>query len=154
MDTVRDIETPVEVRELTTATVLVRELERMLRQVARTDADFDTLVIMVRRQTPLVIEVGPASDVQDAYQLGDDAVVVHTSWLVSARGTFRRRLGDDLARWVIEHDDRRGVPCLRAGKLEIARAGASYEDALHLLGEHVTWLSVPDPLAETRGDDD
>lgn len=133
---------------------LVRELERMRWHVARIDADFDALVVFFRRRTPLSVEVGAGAHAQDAFELEDDTIVVHTNWLVSARETFRRRLGDDLLGWVFEHDDPRGVPCIRAAQLETVLGASSYHEALHLLGDDVTWLLVPDSLASTRGDDE
>lgn len=136
---------------------LVRELERMRSHVAQIDADFDSLVVFFRRRTPVAIEVGPmgsGAHAKDAFELEDDTIVVHTSWLVSAREQLRRRLGDDLLGWVFEHDDPRGVPCVRAAQLEIVLGASSYHEALHLLEGEITWLTVPDSLASTRGDDD
>ncbi len=160
VETVRDLETPSDVRALMDAiaagsavdgTELVRELERMLRQVEAIDADFDSLGIFFRRRTPLEMAVGPGSDVHDVYELGDETVVVHTSWLVSARGRFCRKLGEELAPWLDEHDDPRGIPCFRISQLEIVLSAESYDDALYLLGDSVVWIRVPDPLAETQG---
>lgn len=133
---------------------LVRELERMRSHVARIDADFDTLVVLFRRRTPIAIEIGAGAHAHDAFELDDDTIVVHTSWLVSARESFRRRLGEDLLPWVFEHDDRRGIPCVRAAQLENVLGASTYHEALALLGDEVVWLKVPDSLAETRGDDD
>jgi hypothetical protein len=133
---------------------LVRELERMRWHVAQIDQDFDSLVVFFRRQTPLGIEIGTGAHAKDAFELEDETVVVQTNWLVSARESFRRRLGDDLLPWVYEHDDPRGVPCVRAAQLETLLGAASYQEALYLLGDEVIWLHVPDSLAETRTDDD
>ena len=136
---------------------LVRELERMRWHVAQIDADFDALVVLFRRRTPLAIEIGPSGSgvhARDAYELEDETIVVHTHWLVSARETFRRRLGDDLLGWVFEHDDPRGVPCVRAAQLEMLLGASSYHEAILLLGEEITWLPVPDSLAATRTDED
>lgn len=133
---------------------LVRELERMRWHVARIDADFDSLVVFFRRRTPLAIEIGAGAHAKDAFELEDDTIVVHTQWLVSARETFRRRLGDDLLGWVFEHEDPRGVPCVRSAQLELVLGASSYHEALALLGDDVTWLPVPDSLASTRSDDD
>ena len=163
IDTVRDIEPPSDARRLLDAvatgttverTHLVRELERMLRQVAQTDADFDSLGLLFKRKTTLVVEVGPGSDVHDAYELDDNTVVLQTSWFLSARSHFRRRLADDLAPWVVEHDDPRGIPCFRARQIDVVLAATSYEDALYLLGDDVVWVELPDCLAETQGDPD
>lgn len=123
-------------------------------QVTRIDADFDSLVVFFRRRTPIGIEIGSGAHAQDAFELEDETVVVHTSWLVSAREQFRRRLGDDLLPWVYEHDDPRGVPCVRAAQLETVLGASTYHEALALVGADVVWLRVPDSLAETRGDDE
>jgi hypothetical protein len=136
------------------AVALVREFERMRWHLARIDADFDSLVVFFRRRTPVAIEIGTGAHARDAFELEDDTIVVHTSWLVSAREAFRRRLGDDLLGWVFEHDDPRGVPCVRAAQLEAVLSASSYHEALHLLGADVTWLPVPDSLAQTHADDD
>lgn len=128
------------------------ELERMQRHLVLVDAAFDSLVVFFRRRTPLALEIGTGTHASDAYELGDDTVVVHTNWLASSREALRRRLGDDLAPWVMEHDDLRGVPCCRGAQLEIVLGAASYEEALHLLGAELIWLSIPDCLAETQGD--
>jgi hypothetical protein len=133
---------------------ILRELERMRGHVARIDADFDSLVVFFRRRTPVAIEIGHGAHAKDAFELKDDTIVVHTHWLMSARDGFRRRLGDDLLGWVFEHDDPRGVPCVRSAQLDVLLGASSYHEALHLLGDEVTWLSVPDSLAATRGDDD
>jgi hypothetical protein len=133
---------------------LLRELERMRWHVARIDEDFDELVVFFRRRTPIAIEIGSGAHAKDAFELDDDTVVVHTSWLVSHRSTFRRRLGDDLLGWVYEHDDPRGVPCVRAAQLETLLGAMTYQEALHLLADEIVWLVVPDSLAETRTDDD
>lgn len=137
--------------------VLPRELERMRWHVAQIDADFDSLVVFFRRRTPVAIEIGPpgsGAHAKDAFELEDETIVVQTSWLVSAREHFRRRLGDDLLGWVFEHDDPRGVPCVRAAQLELLLGASSYEEALSLLRDDVTWLAVPDCLAATRSDED
>jgi hypothetical protein len=131
---------------------LVRELQRMRWHVARIDEDFDSLVVLFRRRTPLTVEIGTGSHAQDAFELADGTIVVHTTWRVSARERFRRRLGEDLMAWVYEHDDPRGVAAVRAAQLEIVLAASTYGEALNLLGGDVTWLSVPDALAETQGD--
>lgn len=136
------------------AVSLLREFERMRGHVARVDADFDTLVVLFRRRTPIAIEIGTGAHARDAFELEDDTIIVHTSWLVSARSTFRRRLGDELLPWVHEHDDPRGVPSVRAAQLETALGASTYHEALAVLGDDVVWLDVPDSLAETRGDDD
>jgi hypothetical protein len=133
---------------------ILRELERMRWHVAQIDADFDSLVVFFRRRTPLAIEIGTGAHARDAYELEDETIVVHTAWLLSARDTFRRRLGDELVGWVFEHDDPRGVPCVRSAQLETVLGASSYDDALSLLGDDVTWLPVPDSLASTRGDDE
>jgi hypothetical protein len=133
---------------------IVRELERMRGHVARIDLDFDSLVVFFRRRTPVAIEIGHGAHAKDAFELQDDTIVVHTQWLVSARETFRRRLGDDLLGWVFEHDDPRGVPCVRAAQLELVLGASSYHEALQLLGDDLIWLSVPDSLASTQADDD
>ena len=137
--------------------ILPRELERMRWHVAQIDADFDSLVVFFRRRTPVAIEVGPlgsGAHAKDAFELEAETIVVHTSWLVSAREQFRRRLGDELLAWVFEHDDPRGVPCVRAAQLEIVLGASSYHEALRLLGDDLIWLPVPDSLAATRSDDD
>jgi hypothetical protein len=43
---------------------------------------------------------------------------------------------------------------VRAAQLEALLGASSYHEALHLLGDDVTWLDVPDSLAETQTDDD
>lgn len=137
--------------------ILPRELERMRWHVAQIDADFDSLVVFFRRRTPVAIEIGPpgsGAHAKDAFELEDETIVVQTSWLVSAREQFRRRLGDDLLGWVFEHDDPRGVPCVRAAQLETVLGASSYHEALQLLGDDLIWLAVPDSLAATRSDDD
>lgn len=133
---------------------IVRELERMRWHVARIDEDFDTLVLFFRRRTPVAVAIGTGAHAQDAFELDDETVVIHTSWLVSAREGLRRRLGDELLPWVHEHDDARGVPCVRAAQLETVLGASTYHEALARLSGDVTWLRVPDSLAETRGDDD
>jgi len=128
------------------------ELERMQRHVVLVDAAFDSLVLFFRRRTPLALEIGTGTHASDAYELSDETIVVHTNWLVSSRESLRRRLGDDLAEWVAEHHDPRGVPSCRAAQLEIVLGASTYEEALDLLDADVTWLSIPDCLAETQGD--
>jgi len=122
--------------------------------VAQIAFEFDFLVAFFRRRTPVAIEIGVGAHAKDAFELEDDTIVVHTHWLVSARETFRRRLGDDLLGWVFEHDDPRGVPCVRAAQLETVLGASSYHEALQLLGDEIIWLDVPDSLASTRSDDE
>jgi hypothetical protein len=127
-----------------------RELERMHRHLVLLDADFDDVCVMFRRSTPVAIEIGTGAHARDAYELADDTIVVHTSFRVSARERLRRRLGDELAPWLFEHHDGRGVPCFRAAQLELVLRAASYEEALLQVGADLTWLAIPDCLAQTR----
>ena len=71
---------------------------------------------------------------------------------MSARRDAARALDDAGEAWVAEHDDERGIPCFRAGQLEVARSASSYEDVLYLLGEEAVTFLLPPSLAQTQGD--
>ena len=146
LDTVRDAEAPADVKALLARcaagepvdrTVLVAELERMLRLVTATDAGFDRAVLLIRRRSPLALR---SDVVRDVYTLPDGSALVSTSWIRSAEARIADWLEGEAHAARAEHDDPRGVPCFRAAQLEIARAAASYEDALYLLGDSVRFL--------------
>ena len=160
IDTVRDVETPSDVRNLLDAiaaghhverNALIVELDRMLRLVVRTDADFDFLVLMVKRKTsPLAL--AEDGDIMDVHVLPDGTTIIHTTWSMSTRRIVAASLDQDNAPLVTEHDDDRGVPCFRASQVEIAKSAASYEDALYLLGENAVSFLLPPSLTQTCGD--
>jgi hypothetical protein len=146
-DTVRDATPTSDVRELMEAiargepvekTQLVRELERMLRLVARTDADFEALCVMVRRTTRLRAD----HDCVELRTLPDGSAIIYTPWPVSSRPTIEAELAEAKPVWLAEHDDPRGVPCFRASSLDIASAALSYDDALYLLGREASFLDT------------
>jgi hypothetical protein len=129
---------------------LINQLDRMLRLVVRTDADFDFLVLMVKRQTsPLAL--AEDGDIMDVHVLPDGTTIIHTTWSMSTRSIVAASLDQDNAPLVTEHDDGRGVPCFRASQLDVAKSARSYEDALYLLDEAVTFL-LPPSLTQTCGD--
>jgi hypothetical protein len=146
-DTVKDVEHTTDVRVLmekiargeeVEKTELVAQLERMLQLVARTDADFEALVIMVRRRSRL----RPDGDVVELRTLADGSALIYTPWPVSSRRTLEEDLAAAHPGWLCEHDDPRGVPCFRASALDIATAALSYDDALYLLGEQASFLDT------------
>lgn len=146
-DTIRDVEHTTDVRVLmekiargedVQKTELVVQLERMLALVARTDADFEALVVMVKRRSRLPRD----PDVVELRTLPDGTALVYTPWPVSSRGAVAEDLAAAHPEWVCEHDDPRGVPCFRASQLDVAAAATSYADALYLLGETASFLDT------------
>jgi hypothetical protein len=158
-DTVRDVETSSDVRSLLDAiaagehverNVLVEELDRMLRLVVRTDADFDFLVLMVKRKTSLAL--AEDGDIMDVHVLPDGTTIIHTTWSMSTKRIVAQSFDHDNAPLVTEHDDDRGVPCFRASQVDIAKSARSYDDALHLLGKGSVTFLLPPSLTQTCGD--
>lgn len=151
LDTLQDTSAPDSVRALMDAaldgqpverTVLVSELERMLSQVARTDGDFDQLVLLVQREQALTLaKGGRAPNAHAAFTLPDGTAIIHTTWTFSQRRRAVRAIAKQNGAWLGQHEDRQGVPCFRASQLEIARAAASYQDALYILGDGVKYAA-------------
>jgi glutathione S-transferase len=93
------------------------------------DLEYETVLVDLRKQdqkTPEFLQLNPYGKVP---VLVDDDTVVYDSTVIN------------------EYlEDEYPIPAL-------LRA-SSYHEALHLLGDDVTWLDVPDSLAETQTDDD
>lgn len=139
-------ETPSDIREMmeriaagkpVPKTELMSELERMFRLVARTDADFESVVMILQRKTRFPWD----PDVLEAVSLKDNTALVHTPWPISSCDVLPEEL---LARedWIEHHEDPRGVPCFRVSLLHVAVAAKSYEDVLRILGESIVWLRI------------
>jgi hypothetical protein len=146
-DTIRDVEHSSDVRVLMERIArgddvgkseLVAQLERMLLLVARTDADFEAVVVMLRRKTKLRRD----HDIIELRTLHDGTALVLTPWPVSSKPALEAELAAAHPSWVSEHDDPRGIPCFRASQLDVAAAAASYEDALYVLGDAASYLDT------------
>jgi hypothetical protein len=153
------VETPSDVRSLLDAiakgehverNALIEELDRMMRLVVRTDADFDFLVLMVKRKTSLAL--AEDGDIMDVHVLPDGTTIIHTTWSMSTKSIVASSFDHDNAPLIVEHDDERGVPCFRASQVDVAKSASSYEDALYLLGERAVTFLLPPSLTQTRGD--
>jgi hypothetical protein len=123
---------------------LVDELSRMVDLLRRTDADEDRLRLLLRRRTLLEV---PGLEVQT---LSDATAVVPTTWIMSSRARVTPLLVSEHPDWLVEHDDARGVPCFAAADLTLVLSCASYDDALEVLGDAVTFLRGYHVEAETR----
>lgn len=149
-DTVRDAEAPEDVKALfvrigagerVERTVLVQQLEKMLGLVRTTATAFEEVIVLVRRRTALGPEEGlRAAHARAVHTLPDGSALVHTTWTVADREELFRLLAREAPGWLAEHEDPRGIPSLRSSQLDIARAASSYEDALYLLGDDVTFV--------------
>jgi len=100
---------------------------------------FDTLVLLVRRTTPLVF-VGAENHVKDLVKLADGTAVIHTTCTVGGNAMMAFLLAESYAHWVAEHNDARGVPSFGARHLETIRHAAAYDAALAALGDEVVFL--------------
>lgn len=149
-DTVRDVEAPEDVKSLfarlsagetVERTALVEHLERMLGLVRTTAQSFDDAVLLLQRTTPLTLAPGRrAPDAYDVHALPDGSALVHTTWTVADKARLFHVLRKSHRSWIAEHADPRGFPVLSAAQLDVARAARSYDDALYLLGDAVTFL--------------
>jgi len=141
-DTVRDVRPSDSVRDLMEKALrgekvdesrLVSELARMLELVARTNEDFERLVLLVRASALEGLR-SPAmrGRVLDVVALPDGSALVQTTFAVSAAAI----VGTQLAPLFLD-EDLGGVPCCASSQLEVAAAAISFEDALYLLGDAV-----------------
>ncbi len=139
-------QTPSDIREMmeriaagkpVPKTELMSELERMFRLVARTDADFESVVMIIQRKSHFPWD----PDILEAISLKDGTALVHTPWPISSCDVLPEEL---VARedWIQDHEDPRGVPCFRVSLLHVATAARSYEDAVRILGESIVWLQL------------
>ena len=144
-DTVRDVRPSESVRDLMDKAMrgdavdssrLVRELARMLELVARTDEDFERLVLLVRTSGLDALR-SPAlrGRVMDVVSLPDGSALVQTTFSMSARAFAAAQLGP-----LMLDEELGGVPCFGASRVEVAAAASSFEDALYLLGDGVEVL--------------
>jgi hypothetical protein len=118
-------------------TELVSQLERMFGHVARMDADFNCVALLVRRRTSLVFTT---LDVLDVDTLRDGTAIIYTAWTVATRASIMQTIRDEFPEWLTEHGDLRGVPMFSSSQMELVRTAVSYEDALFLLGDDATFL--------------
>ena len=139
-------ETPSDIREMmeriavgkpVPKTELMSELERMFRLVARTDSDFESVVMVIQRKHRFPWD----PDILEAHSLKDGTAVIHTPWPISSCDVLPEEL---LARedWLEEHTDERGVACFRVSLLPSAIGASSYEDLIRGLGDAITWLPL------------
>jgi hypothetical protein len=140
-DTIRDVEASDDVRALlgriadgepVERSVLVAELERMLRLVHRTDAAFN-------RAALLLLEGELIADpelVAEVTTLPDGTQIVVTRWLLGAR----EKIATWLDRYAVIRTEPRSIPCFPLSQLEIARSARSYDDAVYLLGESLEFV--------------
>jgi hypothetical protein len=101
---------------------------------------FDTVVVLVKRTSPLVLVEEMDHDVNDVTTLADGTAVIHTTSAAMARDRVALGLAEEHAAWVAEHDDARGIPSFGAVHLDAIRGAATYEAALATLGEAVVFL--------------
>jgi hypothetical protein len=140
LDTVRDLKPPMEVQEMMARvfageSALAKELERMLQQVLRTEVDEDRLVVLFVRNTP----VRNDSSVE-AHFLPDRTAVVPTQWIMSSRDRVAARIIGEHADLLSEHDDPRGLPVFPSALLPLVITAESYDHALDLLGDEVSFV--------------
>jgi hypothetical protein len=150
MDTVRDVEVPAPLRAMLDASargervddsLLVSELARMFELVQRTDADFDRLVFLLQPGALVTIATQEmAAHVVGVIALPDGSTIVQTSWSMAGRDLAIDAIDAQHPGWTSANGDPRGVPCFRASQIEVGAAGASYDDALYLLGDTVAFL--------------
>lgn len=102
--------------------------------------EFDAVVLMVKRRTPLLVAGESPHDVNEIALLADGTAVIHTTAVIAGREMVALRLAEDHAHWAAEHDDARGVPSFGASLLDAIEGAESYEEALATLGDAVVFL--------------
>lgn len=128
---------------------LTDQLDRMLAYVRETRADFDNVVLLVRRRTPT-----PVVHSADVHRLADGTLVLHTTLPMCARSAIAAAFDEEGTALLIgEHDDERGVPCFGASRLDLVLQARSYREALRTLDDAACFLVAPS-LVETVGDPD
>ena len=144
LDTVRDVRPSDSVRDLMEQAMngavpssrLVAELARMMEDVAKTDEDFERLVLLVRAPAlPGLRSFAMRGRVLDVVSLPDGAALVETSFSMSAKDFAAAQIGP-----LMLDEDLGGVPCLASSQLEVAAAAASFEDVLYVLGDAIELL--------------
>lgn len=115
---------------------------------ARPAPDDEDLVLLLRRRSPLWVDLGdPGASAHEVIPLPDGSVLVRTTWNVVAREDLALVLAEWHEAWTDEHDDPRGVPSFAAVRLEQVRAASSYDDVLARLGDETVFV-VPRSLSE------
>lgn len=143
----------VAMTEARASEILQRALDEIARDVfanaARPEPGDDDVVLLLRRRTPLSIDVAePGASAHELVVLSDGSALIRTTWSVTARDELALVLAEWHAEWHAEHDDPRGVPSFVAARLGSARAAASYDDALARIGEEIAFI-VPRSLSES-----
>jgi hypothetical protein len=101
---------------------------------------FDTVVVLVKRTSPLTLVEEMDHDVNEVTTLADGTAVIHTTSAAMARDRVALGLAEEHAAWVSEHDDARGIPSFGSVHLDAIRGAATYEAAVATLGEAVVFL--------------
>lgn len=115
---------------------LERELARMLSLVAKTDEDFERLVVLVRADgLGALASFAMRGRVLDVVSLPDGSALVQTTFSMSAKDFAATQIAP-----LMIDDDLGGMPCFAASHLEVAAAASSFEDVLYLLGDGIEIL--------------
>jgi hypothetical protein len=91
--------------------------------------------VLVKRKTPLVVR----EQVNEVATLPDSSTAIFTVDMGDL-DDFSWRLAQYYSHWLDEHVDKRGVPTFPSDAFKRVRLAKSYEDALELLGEKVTFI--------------
>jgi hypothetical protein len=139
-DTVRDVRPSDSVRDLmekamrgesVASSRLESELARMLSLVAKTDEDFERVVVLVRPEgLGALASFEMRGRVLDVVSLPDGSALVQTTFSMSAKDFAATQIAP-----LMLDDDLGGLPCFAASHLEVAAAASSFDDVLYLLGE-------------------
>lgn len=107
------------------------------------DGEDDSLVVIVRRKTPIPASVEEAGFVLgDILLLPDRTALVSTVYTPHGKDLVALRLAEELAPLVAEHDDPRGVPACTTSDLGATIDAMTYDEALRALGDAVVYLDL------------
>jgi hypothetical protein len=108
-----------------------RVMHEMLANPAPKSPEPTDLVLLVRRKTPLAIDVTvPDGGVHQVCVLEDGSTLIRTTFDAACRAHVEVLLAEWHTNWVDEHDDERGVPSFVAEWLQSAMEATSYEASL------------------------
>lgn len=116
---------------------LVSQVESRLGELGLVNDEGIHACLLLNRREPLP---SPLPDANQVHALDDGAQIVVTTRFAGDHETVALRLGGELASWLHEYIDERGVPLFGDKALGEVLASASYDEALSTLGGRAHWI--------------